>query len=155
MMKVEIISDFSGAATGFQDLAGRMKDARKPLKEGIHKFMTTSVLERFKRGGMPRWKARDKEVGWPILNKTGTMMRSVTNPFSTNKKIVYPSNHEIILESKVPYAPFHDKDRAYKAPNRNIYGRPFLDITNKDADMFLKILADWATKEAQHSFGNK
>ena len=155
MIAVEVQGEWYGASLGFKDLTKRMKDARKPLKEGIHKYMTTSVLERFKRQGIPRWKSRFVPVAWPMLNKTGTLMRSVTNPMSTNKTISYPSRKEVTLQSKVPYAPYHDKERAYTDPNSSIYGRPFLEVTNKDADMFLDILADWATVNAQQSFGNK
>lgn len=152
---IEVRAEWYGAGVGFRELYSRMRDARKPLRKGMYEYMTTSVKERFDVGGKPRWKNRKISKPWPVLNKTGRLMRSVTLPTSTNKNIEHPSKHEITLNSKVPYAPIHDKERGYNPPNRAVYGRPFLEMTKKDTDIFLKILLKWSEDQAKKSFGNK
>ena len=154
-MVISIEARWYGAELGFREINKKMKDAREPLKKSMYKYMKGPVKQRFLSGGKPRWKARKKQVAWPMLIKTGTLMRSVTLPSSTNKLITYPDKKSITLESKVPYAPYHDKNRGNTNPNPNIYGRPFLPFTEKDVDGFLNDLADWAWKETQQSLGNK
>lgn len=156
-MRAEIIvtGDWTGAAIGFHELSSKLKDTRKPLFEGMKKFMTGPVKKRFMAGGIPLWRRRNPEKSWPILRKTGAMMRSVTLPTSTNKNIQYPDKHSITLSSKVPYAPYHDKERGNTAPNTRIPGRPFLEIMVDDADTFLDIMLKWSVKEARQSFGNR
>lgn len=151
---VEVRGEWFGAGVGFRDLSTRTKDARKPLKKGIHKYMKGPVKRRFLSGGVPRWRQRKVEKTWPILRKTGRLMRSVTDPASTNKRITFPTKQEVFLESKVPYAPYHDKERGYSSPNPSIPGRPFLEMMKKDTDIFLDILLRWSANEARESFGN-
>ena len=152
---IEVRGEWYGAGVGFRDLSSRMNDARKPLKAGMDKYMKGPVKARFVAGGIPKWRERKVGVAWPILRKTGRLMRSVTEPSSTNKKITYPTKQEIILESKVPYAPYHDKERGYNPPNSTIPGRPFLEMTKDDSDIFLDILLEWGVTEARKSFSNR
>lgn len=153
---VEVRGEWFGAELGFRALGKQMKDARNPLKRGMHKYMKVPVKNRFMAGGIPKWKKRDPlhQYPGPPLRSTGRLMKSVTIPTSTDNKISYPTDQEITLESKVPYAPFHDKNRGNTKPNPKIPGRPFLEMTEKDADIFLDILLKWSVNEARKSFGN-
>jgi len=154
-MQVTITSDWTGAALGFRELSHEMADARKPLKKIMHKFMMETVKKRFMSGGMPRWKNREKSVGWPILRKSGRLMRSATMPLGGENTISYPDKTSVRVVSNVPYASSHDKDRGYTEPNAKIYGRPFFEVTQKDVNEMVAVVADWATVNAQKSFGNR
>ena len=116
---------------------------QEPLKESIAGYMMKTVIKgRFEREGIPRWRERDVRRPWPILRKSGRLMRSVTAPDSQFAGLTITSK-EATLESLVPYAPFHDKSRGKSSPGYQ-WGRPFLYFTEKNIDYCKKVLHTWA-----------
>ena len=148
---IDVRADWTGAQLAFHDLRNRVSDARKPLKESLYRFMETSVRKRFAAGGIPRWRKRTKEPGYPILDNTGRLKRSVTLRTSPNKRVIHPNKRSAILQTKVPYAPYHDKPRGYVPPNARIPGRPFLYFTQEDITKMKEYLREWTYEQAQRS----
>ena len=142
MIGFTVETDFVPVKAAFANLKRKLENAKEPLKQAMYEWMESTVKKRFESGGIPRWRERSRAYDHPILIDTQKLMSSVTNRFSSNKKIQHPDGKSVTLVSKVEYAIYHNEG-TNKMPKR-----PFLFLTQEDADFFKDALRDWAYEKA-------
>ncbi len=165
--RITIRTDFRRISRSFQRLRTKMSNLREPLRQSAFDYMTKKEIHnRFKEQGIPRWKAlspvtitRRKKKGsrsLKILDDTGRLRESATggrgffikyNPSSRPKSVTFGST--------VPYAELHDRDRgSYTVAGEGkskIPGRPWTEVTQKNADEMRDILMRWTQKKLKES----
>lgn len=104
----------------------QMMEVRASGFEPIFRYAKTRLqlanAENFSTGGLPAggWKPRRTEKSWPIMNRTGTLMRSLTSLFGLPNDIGAKS---ATFGTKVEYAKFHQYGTS-RMPARKIVFEP-------------------------------
>ncbi len=162
-MQIVVRTDFRRISRSFQRLRNKMSNLREPLKQSAFDYMTKKVIkQRFIAEGIPKWKKHaqatiDRYGSHSILNLTGRLRESATGGrgfFLSYKPGSKPKS--VLFGSTVEYAGVHDKPRGtYTATGRGghslIPGRPWTEVTQKNANMFKDILMRWTQKKLRES----
>ena len=129
-----------------------------PLREAAVEYMSKEVIaNRFEAEGIPQWKGHAistivRHGSHKILYMSGRLMRSATAG-SSEFFISYHTNFAI-FGSSVDYAPLHDHPRGTFKPGVRgamIPGRPWSQVTQKNANHMRDIMVDWVHKKLRES----
>lgn len=160
---IRVVMDFSRVRGGLARLQRKMGNMREPLKKSAIDYMAGKVIkQRFIAQGIPRWKkhapATIKKWGiHKILNLTGKLRESATGgsgswirykPSSRPKSVAFGSN--------VEYASVHDQARGTitmsgRGNRTPIPGRPWTQVTQRNAEYMRDILLRWTRKKLRES----
>lgn len=160
--QIEIRADFSRIRRAFNEAGLRLRSMREPLKRSVDYMTKTVVAQRFRAGGIPRWKAHSPATTQrhgvhSLLVLTGRLLESVTG--NANSFAYYHTtgnNQHVIFGSLLDYAGVHDQKRgtvtyAGRGGNTPIPGRPWSEITQRNVDKMRDILVIWAQSKLRHS----
>lgn len=162
-MRVVIRTDFRRISRSFRVLRNKMSNLREPLRQSAYDYMAKKVIkQRFIAEGIPRWKKHaqatiDRYGPHSILNLTGRLRESATGGrgfFLSYKPSSKPKS--VLFGSTVEYAGVHDRPRGtYTATGRGghslIPGRPWTEVTQKNANVMRDITMKWTRKKLRES----
>lgn len=82
-------------------------------KQSLEFFRKSFTNEGFTDNTFSPWKKRQKQVGWPLLNKTGALKNSL--------KVTSRGQNYFIISSDVKYAAYHNEGTD-RLPKREFIG---------------------------------
>lgn len=133
---IHIAMDASDADRALAEVAQRLRDMT-PAMRAVGRTLHRSVMENFKRGGRPRWKALRDGSGRKPLMRTGRLRDSI----SWNAG---PKN--VSVGTGLPYAAMHQFGGRAGGPHGSpIPARPFLAVQPGDHAAFTRAIEEHLT----------
>lgn len=125
-------ADIAGATKRLERIEFRLTGRDPSMFQDIQQIVYQSTAVNFASQGRPHWKARKKPQPWPILAKSGKLLRTVL------ESITRPWKHRGISHHLEVIGPLNEK--GYPYGHKHQYGWGIV------ARPFLKLMADERTK---------
>lgn len=120
-LRIQISCDNEDAINRLNSMDIRSKNYR-PVFEYARQRLQLANAENFTTGGLPSggWKPRREPKPWPLMIRTGSLMRSLSNLFGPPNDIDATS---ATFGTRVEYAKFHQYGTRYM-PSRKVVFEP-------------------------------